>query len=483
MPSTLPFDHPSLVLGHVVNTELLALLEKLGALQAKSDAAFDKMNSFIALRRGLSMTINEMVGLGVDIAELKARMGDLDQRVSDAARDYMVTRVANDSAAQKIREDMGVIDSASGLESPLDLTGVQVARLPLGADSIRMDVQYFSYGSNDDTTASALSGIENAIRESVSSMGPNAREIARTAGAQIEQQRKHHNVSGTLVITASCTHRETAVLDPLNIDVDRAIEIWNRMHGTGADALGATGLKAMQTAAKAPSGSGDKSMTLLVGAHYGSSFVGMVHMVNQEMAGTGLLAGQEEALQEQMRLGGWLQAAAGGFGVDESVVDNVRKLLSTQSVSTHANVIALGVVPTFSSAQLQMGVAKVLDDQSRRMGSQAEVAHGLGGDGLRTVQSGADAALKGSHLMAMQGGMMQNLIQGLGKIDQGANRVMDLNSLMNAFTNYLEQVRQPTAAGVPVSFLFRKITRAQLARLWLDKYYPSTPSPTINTGN
>jgi hypothetical protein len=73
--------------------------------------------------------------------------------------------------------------------------------------------------------------------------------------------------------------------------------------------------------------------------------------------------------------------------------------------------------------------------------------------------------------MAMRGGMMQNLIQGLGKIDQGANKVIDLNTLMNSFDNYLEEVNKEESSGMPVSFMFRKITRPQLARMWLDKYY------------
>ena len=47
----------------------------------------------------------------------------------------------------------------------------------------------------------------------------------------------------------------------------------------------------------------------------------------------------------------------------------------------------------------------------------------------------------------------------------------------------IDQSEGALGAGLPVSFLFRKITRAQLARLWLEKYYPATPSPATGTGN
>ena len=109
MAASIPFDHPSLVLGHVVNTDLLQLLEKIAALQARTDAAFERMNSFIAMRRGLSMTINELVGLGVDIGDLKTKIAELNQAVSQAASDYMVARIANDTGVRTTLEAQGMI--------------------------------------------------------------------------------------------------------------------------------------------------------------------------------------------------------------------------------------------------------------------------------------------------------------------------------------------------------------------------------------
>lgn len=209
------------------------------------------------------------------------------------------------------------------------------------------------------------------------------------------------------------------------------------------------------------------SLTLLTGANYGSSFIGMVHMVNNEMTGTGLGAEQEEAMQEQMRLGGWLKAATGGFGVDESVLDNVRKLLSTQNVSTHVNLIVLGSVPSLASSQLRMGVATLLDDPQRA----AAHVPGQPFEAHQTPSSMADNSLKGGQKAAMQSGLMQSVIQGLGNIDHGSNKVVDLNTLMNSFDNYITQVSEPKSVGIPISFFFKKISKNHIARLWLDKYF------------
>lgn len=467
MASSIPFDHPSLVLGHVVNTELLGLLEKIAALQAKTDAAFERMNSFIAMRRGLSMTINELVGLGVDVAELRTRIAELNHNVSDAARDYMAARIGNDTQVQQLREQVAAIENVSGLESPLDFAGVQVQRLPLASDAIKIDLQYFSYGSNDDTSAEAITRIEDVIRESTSTFGPSARDVPKAAAAQIHQQIKNHSLAGTLVITASASHRASAMLHPLKLDVDKAVEVWNSVHGAAGEGINTSDLSAMIRASEAQEGGADaRSLTLLTGANYGSSFVGMVHMVNNEFAGAGLGAEQEAALQEQMRLGGWMKAAAGGFGVDDGVLENVRKLLSTQNVSTHANLIVLGAVPSLGSSQLRMGLTTLLDDPHR-----AAAAHGHARDAHHTTSSMAAASLKTGQDMAMQSGLTQSVLQGLGTIDHGSNKVVDLNTLMNAFDNYIAQVSDIKSVGIPISFFFRKISRSHIARLWLDKYF------------
>ena len=468
MASSIPFDHPSLVLGHVVNADLLSRLEKIAGLQAKTDAAFERMNSFIAMRRGLSMTINELVSLGVDITDLKTRIANLNKHVSDAARDYMAARITNDTGVQQLREEVAAMENVAGLESPLDFKGVNVERLPLASDSIKIDLQYFSYGSNDDSRATAMASIESAIRESTASLGPAARDVPKSAAAQVHQQLKNHSLVGTLVITASATHRSSALLQPLVLDVDKAVEVWNSVHSAAGEGINTTDLTSVVQASEAQGAAADaNSLTLLTGANYGSSSIGMVRMGNSEMAGTGLDPQQEETLQEQLRMGGWLKAATGGFGMDESVLENVRQLLSTQNVSTHVNLIVLGSVPSLASSQLRMGVASLLDGPQRAGSAVTAPSH----DSHQTASSMADTSLKGGQRVAMQSGLMQSVIQGLGTIDHGSNKVVDLNTLMNAFDNYITQVSDPKSVGIPISFIFRKISKAQIARLWLDKYF------------
>ena len=44
---------------------------------------------------------------------------------------------------------------------------------------------------------------------------------------QMSQQIEHHNLTGTLVVTATCTHANACVFAPFIIDVDKGIRSWN----------------------------------------------------------------------------------------------------------------------------------------------------------------------------------------------------------------------------------------------------------------
>ena len=63
-------------------------------------------------------------------------------------------------------------------------------------------------------------------------------------------------------------------------------------------------------------------------------------------------------------------------------------------------------------------------------------------------------------------------MSGLEKIDSGQNKMLDINSLMTAFEDYVEKALAGNI-GVPINFYLKSITRAQLAQMWVAKYYPN----------
>lgn len=66
------------------------------------------------------------------------------------------------------------------------------------------------------------------------------------------------------------------------------------------------------------------------------------------------------------------------------------------------------------------------------------------------------------------------MMASLGKIDDGANQVLDINSLMVAFEDYVDKASHGEV-GVPLSFYVKTMTKSELAQNWLDENYPDGP--------
>src|SRR3569832_2643234 len=99
--------------------------------------------------------------------------------------------------------------------------------------------------------------------------------MTNTVSSQVKQQLQNHSVSGTLIITASCTHSFVKLFEPLVVDADKAVTAWNSIHTSAK--LDTEKIVARKTdPSNAATQDTDTEITLLAGAGYGSSFIGMV---------------------------------------------------------------------------------------------------------------------------------------------------------------------------------------------------------------
>ena len=474
MPSSIPFDHPSLVLGNIVDPALLGMFKDIGALQAKIDIARDKMNSYVTMKRSLAMTINELLGMQIDVKDVLTKIDEVDAEISKAAGDFVTVQLANEAGIQQLRATISS-QPLNNIESPVDFDKSDVKKLPLASDSMKLDAQFFSYGSSTEDSP-VVAKIEDYIKETTSGLGSNASSsIAKSAGNQINVQRKNHSLSGTLIITASCTHSKVALLSPLVLDVDKTVDIWNKLNsGNKIDTRDKNALLKIAGS----DDNDDEGLTILSGVSYGSGFVGMVHVLKRDDTGntgpsmTSIAAG----LQERFTVGGWLEESAGGIGVDPSFSDDIKQLLSTQNITSHVTAIVFGAIPSIKSNQVEMGVKTFAETDPAQTAKKLATVEAGTAASKTTVDQAASAAKTGAKVAALSSANTQSVIQGLGKIDQGANKILDINSLMTAFEDYIQEIKKGDA-GMPVNFFLKTISRSQLAQLWLEKYYP-TASPT-----
>ena len=67
----------------------------------------------------------------------------------------------------------------------------------------------------------------------------------------------------------------------------------------------------------------------------------------------------------------------------------------------------------------------------------------------------------------------------LNEIDRQNNKIIDVNSMMSAFDNYLQQVTNgDEIIGAPIRCYIKKLSKNQIIKLWLNKNAPKINTPT-----
>ena len=474
MSTTIPYS-PSLVLGSIVEPAAMENLLAISAAQTPIDAAQETLNSFISMKRSLEMTVQELINMGLDPKDLVKKVQEVGTDVDKAATAYATVRLEQELKLQPLRAKMQIVNAS--VESPIDYNRTQIKALPLAADSLKMDAQFFTFDDNAENDSDTLSNIKSYVSAATSFLGQGVSfDMAKTAVNQVEKQRQMHKISGTLVLTATCTHKEAQVLTPFYLDVDKAIRVWNQLFPGAKDKIRMDETTLRQIA-ETEGSTTEKSFNIISGASLGSSFVGMVHVLNTEDTTT---SQDDESRAKDMKatlsLGSAIASLKGGFGVDKNFAQDVKRLLSTQNINSHVTLITAGYIPTIKANQVALGVKQFANfDPSDMMTSLAKLSDFTSAD-RASLQQAATAARTKGEFVALKTASIESVMQSLAKLDDGQNSMLDISSMVVAFEDYVNTAAAPTpeaAIGVPINYYLKPITRAQLAEMWVSKYYPN----------
>jgi hypothetical protein len=468
MPTTIPYD-PSLVLGNLVSQAALDNLTAISAIQAPIDAAEDTLNSYIAMKRSIDMTVQELINMGIDSTDLVKQSQDVGKSIQSAAIDFAKIKVEGLSKIQPLK---GKIQSVhDDIESPIDYYRTQIKPMPISADSLKMNVQYFSFDENQQDSATHAATVKSFVSEEVDYLGDSFKSQASSAvQSQMNSQYSRHSISGTLVISITCTHKNAQLLAPFILDVDKAIRVWNKVYPS--DMIRISDPASLAKIAAQSNTAEEKSLTLLSGATYGSCFIGMVHILNTTTTQSSeSMYSIADSLQTQFAVGGWFAKESGGFGIDSSFSNDAKNLLSSQNITSHCTLVTMGSIPSMKSNAVKMGVQQFSSfDGASSMTQLATLQNNTAGD-KDTVDSAATAARTGQQMLAMQNSKIQGVLTGLSQIDDQANKILDINSMMDAMDDYIAKALDGKI-GVPINYYLKPIPKSLLAEMWVAKYYP-----------
>ena len=334
-----------------------------------------------------------------------------------------------------------------------------------------MNVQYFSREESQQGAQTQSECIQAFISSEFKFLGTDFSDQAgKAAASQVNSQYSRHDIAGTLVIAVSCTHKDAALLAPCIIDVDKAIRVWNAMYRDDMLKIDSPA-SIISTAAQAQT-ENEKVMTLVSGACYGSCFVGMVHVLNNtHTRSLERMRSIADSIQSQCKMKAWHADLAGGFGLNKQFAEDVKSLFSTQDILSHCTITTRGSIPSIRSNQVRMAVQQFAEFDGKAAMENVAALQNATISAKESVDEAAEAARTGQQMIALKNAQIQGVLTGLSEIDSESNQILDINSLMTAFEDYVDKALAGEL-GVPISYYLKPIPKSLLAQMWVDKYFP-----------
>jgi hypothetical protein len=330
MPRSIPFDS-SLFLGSIVPPEKLYELRRLNAQKEVVTRSQIEFEAAVSAVRNLDNTLLEIEALDIEIGEIAKQVRlRATQRVKFAAAKLVEARLQHVNEIASISPRVHYAGSQN--DSPVDFERTQIRYIPLESDSLRMNAQYFPCSLVNQT------GVLSAyVSSTMSFLGAKrSADVAAAVGNQVSGKRSDH---GTLIITATCTHRNVAVMSPLVLRAEAMTNAWNSLFPDKIIADAIDRGEGPQRPVNSEERATPPEVIICSGASYGSSFIGMVHMHGDP--------GTKEAKEP------WHVAATDML--------SVRRLMQSQSLSSNCSLVTVGVVPLNTESINGTNVRAILD--------------------------------------------------------------------------------------------------------------------------
>ena len=478
MPTSIPYD-PRLILGNLIHPDDIQKLIKVSEIEAPVNKAQDDLNNSIMAKRKLDMTLQEMIEMNVpqdSLNEFTKEIDEVGNSIVANATKYGAAVVA----AQKQLTTDGTynIQMQEVPESPIDWNKSAIKQLDLSSDTMIVDAQYLRNEEEQDGSQAHADSVATTVSATISSIfGP---KYSSTAAASVKKsvlnQQSKHSIAGTLVITATCTHKTSDVFAPFVLDPEKAVYAWNTFFPDQNDKIETTDLKSLQAAIKNANSTTGKSednkfLSLLSGQTIGSSFVGMVHVLQVENTNSSQKSNAAAgSFQSEFEWGGFFASGKGSFGVDADFSNNIKNMLSTSNLTSHCSLVTMGIIPTLKSNNVKTSISQLKPSATEVMGQLAAIQGATDSD-VNSLSSEAAKAKAGSQFMELNNSYVTSVVSNLSTVDNNNNKLIDVNSLMTAFDDYVQKA-EAGKSGVPINFFVRHLDKAMIAKAWLKKFSP-----------
>ena len=145
-------------------------------------------------------------------------------------------------------------------------------------------------------------------------------------------------------------------------------------------------------------------------------------------------------------------------------------MLSTNDITSHCSLVTMGIIPSLKSNVLETSISQMKPNATEVMG-QLSAIQGATDTDINSVSSEASKAKVGQQFMELNNSYIKEVVSNVTQSDKEANKIIDVNSLMTAFDDYVQKA-EAGKSGVPINFFVRHIDKPMIAKAWLKKFSP-----------
>eukprot|EP00548_Thalassiothrix_antarctica_P011212 CAMPEP_0194160108 /NCGR_PEP_ID=MMETSP0152-20130528/78206_1 /TAXON_ID=1049557 /ORGANISM="Thalassiothrix antarctica, Strain L6-D1" /LENGTH=530 /DNA_ID=CAMNT_0038869761 /DNA_START=75 /DNA_END=1667 /DNA_ORIENTATION=+ len=505
--SSIPYD-PTLQLGQIVDLEKIHDLQAIAALQKPLDLALEKLNNVTKTSYKLKMIYRELDNLDIGTDKLEPMVTEMQKvmnKIASCALAYGQTALTVIKAVEDLKTSQEQKTIGVSVESPLDYSASSVVQFPLAFDSMTFDVQYIRNESNDQSDSSHAKSVSAMNSNKTEGVGVKNKETTisassthetvtkQTSNHKIEgtivitancthassthetvtKQTSNHKIEGTIVITANCTHKNADIIEPFRINPEKAVAAWNYTFpkdkiDTGPAKIFAAALDDHKT----PPADKD-ALNMISGCTKGSSFVGMIHILQSEKSDSSSNASSyASSVSNKMEKDMWMNSSSGGYGNSKGFAKSLSAMNSTSNVDCHVSIQCRGMIPSIVANDLTTTVQSMDMDPETVMANLSAIQE-AGNQGVNTtMESQMGEGKRGGQFISLSNEYMNTSVTNIAEKQTEANKVIDQNSMMSAFEDYVEKA-QAGECGIPINFYIKRLTKNDVAKCYIRKFYPS----------
>lgn len=466
MEISIPYD-PTLLLGSAINKEKINNLKKISDFKTPIYVARNSLNSKISLKRSLEMTMIELIDLNIDVSQINSEITNLEKEIAEEAKNYLSVKITNEKKIADLENSIGTVEQH--IESPVDFEKTTLKHLPLSSNSLKMEIQYFSFSESKYGNDKNLESMRKMISNSTAILGAD-RSIEATTSAmeQATNQMLHYEVQGTILITAMCTHKNVTLMSPLILNPDKCVAIWNEIYPN--EVINIFDIPALQKLVKSDNKKLTDTISVLSGISLGSSLIGMVHITrsNKPKSVSSIDNDSLSDIENAITTNNFIADRSGDLNNNKALMDNIQTILSSNNISSHVTITTIGAIPKITS-NFTKNITKNFSDIDNDL-SIAKIFSMQDAENIKnSPSSSAENTKRKKNILGIEAEKLKSATSALSEIDLAQNKNIDINSLMRALDNFLENADKNNS-GAPISFYVTKINKMQIIKEWLNKY-------------